>query len=108
MPVMRALVRYGYAPLMMIGLPVVAYWVVAELVVAQGHTWAYLLMIPLLGVAYLIAFGAERIAPFFDEWNDHDEHGDNKTTLFHILVYEYQATVGVLLIPVICWLFPYQ
>lgn len=108
MPALRAIVRYGYAPFMMLGLTTVAYLVVEELVVERGHTWAYLLMIPLLAVAYVTAFGAEKIAPFFDEWNDHEAHGDRKTTFFHILVYEYQATVGVLLIPVICWLFPFQ
>jgi len=108
MPALRALVRYGYAPIMMLGLTAVAYLIVAELVVARGETWAYVLLIPLRAVAYLIAFGAERIAPFFDDWNDHQEHGDNKTTFFHIVVYEYQSTVGVLLIPVICWLFPFQ
>ena len=53
-------------------------------------------------------FAAEKIAPFFEDWNDHEAHADNTTNFFHILVYEYQATVGVLLIPVICWLFPFQ
>jgi len=108
MSALRAIVRYGYAPFMMFGLTAVAYWVVAELVVAQGHTWAYLLIIPLLAVAYATAFSAEKIAPFFEDWNDHEAHADNKANFFHILVYEYQATVGVLLIPVICWLFPFQ
>jgi sterol desaturase/sphingolipid hydroxylase (fatty acid hydroxylase superfamily) len=103
-----AIVRYGYAPFMMLGLTGAAYWVVADLVVARGHTWAYLLLAPLLVLAYATAFAAERIAPFFENWNDHDAHGDNKTNLLHIIVYEYQATVGVLLIPVICWLFPFQ
>jgi sterol desaturase/sphingolipid hydroxylase (fatty acid hydroxylase superfamily) len=101
-------VRYGYAPFMMLGLTAAAYLVVSELVVARGNTWAYLLLIPLLAAAYLTAFGAERIAPFFEDWNDHHEHGDTKTTFFHIVVYEYQAIVGVALIPVICWLFPFQ
>jgi sterol desaturase/sphingolipid hydroxylase (fatty acid hydroxylase superfamily) len=103
-----ALVRYGYAPFMMLGLTAAAYWVVAELVVAQGYTAAYLLLLPLLAVAYLTAYGAERVAPFFEDWNDHDAHGDTRTTVLHILVYEYQSIVGVLLIPVICWLFPFQ
>jgi sterol desaturase/sphingolipid hydroxylase (fatty acid hydroxylase superfamily) len=108
MPILRALVRYGYAPFMMLGLTGAAYWVVAELVVAQGNTWAYLLLAPLLVVAYLTAFSAERIAPFFDNWNDPEAHGDTKTTLLHVIVYEYQSVVGVVLIPVICWLFPFQ
>ncbi|HIE69760.1 MAG TPA: sterol desaturase family protein, partial [Planctomycetes bacterium] len=52
MPTLRAIVRYGYAPFMMFGLTAVAYWGVADLVIARGHTWAYLLMLPLLVVAY--------------------------------------------------------
>jgi sterol desaturase/sphingolipid hydroxylase (fatty acid hydroxylase superfamily) len=108
MPELRTVVRYGYAPFMMLVLVGAAYWVVSELVVAQGHTWAYLLLAPLLALAYGTSFSAERIAPFFDEWNDHDAHGDTKANIFHVLVYEYQSVVGALLIPVICWLFPFQ
>jgi len=108
MPSLRSIVRYGYAPFMMFGMTGAAYWVVSDFVVARGHTWAYLLLVPLLVLAYAIAFQAERIAPFFENWNDHDAHGDNTSNFLHIIVYEYQATVGVLLIPVICWLFPFQ
>jgi sterol desaturase/sphingolipid hydroxylase (fatty acid hydroxylase superfamily) len=108
MPVLRALVRYAYAPFIMLGLTGAAYWVVADLVVARGYVWAYLLLAPLLGVAYLTSFSAERIAPFFADWNDHAAHGDTKANIFHVLVYEYQSVTGVLLIPFICWLFPFQ
>ncbi len=108
MPVRSALVRYGYAPFMMLGLTGAAYWVVSELVVAQGNTWAYLLLAPLLILAYVTAFAAERIAPFFENWNDPDAHGDTQSTFLHVIVYEYQSVVGVVLIPVICWLFPFQ
>ncbi len=108
MPALRAIVRYGYAPFMMLGLTAAAYLVVSELAVAGDNPWAYLWLAPLLALAYATAFGAEKIAPFFDEWNDHHEHGDTPTTVLHILVYEYQSIVGVVLIPVICWLFPFQ
>jgi sterol desaturase/sphingolipid hydroxylase (fatty acid hydroxylase superfamily) len=108
MPSSSAIVRYGYAPFMMFGMTAAAYWVVSDLVVARGHTSAYLLLVPLLALAYVIAFAAERAAPFFENWNDHDAHADNTSNILHIIVYEYQATVGVLLIPVICWLFPFQ
>jgi sterol desaturase/sphingolipid hydroxylase (fatty acid hydroxylase superfamily) len=108
MPSLRSIVRYGYAPFMMFGMTAAAYWVVSDLVVARGHTLAYLLLVPLLALAYIIAFAAERTAPFFENWNDHDAHADNTSNILHIIVYEYQATVGVLLIPVICWLFPFQ
>jgi sterol desaturase/sphingolipid hydroxylase (fatty acid hydroxylase superfamily) len=108
MHVLRAAVRYGYAPFMMLGLVGAAYWVVSQLVVAQGHTWAYLLLAPLLALAYAVSFSAERLAPFFEDWNDHGAHGDTKANFFHVVVYEYQSVVGALLIPVICWLFPFQ
>ena len=49
MKYLREAVRYGYAPFMMFGLTGAAYWVVSELVVAQGNTWAYLWLAPLLG-----------------------------------------------------------
>lgn len=108
MKTLREIVRYGYAPFMMFGLTGAAYWVVSDLVVARGHTWAYLLIVPLLGIAYLTAFAAERIAPFFDEWNDHAAHGDTQTNILHVIAYETSAMNGVLLIPVICWLFPFH
>ena len=49
MPALRAIVRYGYAPFMMLGLTGVAYWVVSDLVLARGNPWAYLWLAPLLG-----------------------------------------------------------
>jgi sterol desaturase/sphingolipid hydroxylase (fatty acid hydroxylase superfamily) len=101
MKVLREVVRYGYAPFMMLGLTGAAYWVVAS-----GHS--YLWLAPLLGLAYATAFTAERIAPFFDEWNDHHTHGDTSANVLHVAAYELSAINGVLLIPVICWLFPYQ
>lgn len=104
MYVLRSIVRYGYAPFMMLGLPVVAYWVVVN---AQSG-WNYLWLAPVLAVAYATAFAAERIAPFFDEWNDHAQHGDTKTNLLHTLAYEVSSIDGVFTIPLICWLFPFQ
>jgi sterol desaturase/sphingolipid hydroxylase (fatty acid hydroxylase superfamily) len=101
MSFLSALVRYGYAPFMMLGLTGAAYWVVVN-----GHSYFWLL--PLLVLAYASAFAAEKIAPFFDEWNHHDEHGDNKTNFLHLVVYEASAINGVLLIPLIAWLSPWD
>jgi sterol desaturase/sphingolipid hydroxylase (fatty acid hydroxylase superfamily) len=108
MPALRALVRYGYAPFMMLGIMAAAYWVVAELAVARDNPWAYLWLAPLLALAYATAFASEKIAPFFDEWNDHHEHGDTPTNFLHLLVYEMQSINGVLLIPLIVWIFPFD
>ncbi len=104
MSALRTLVRYGYAPFMMLGLTGAAYWVVVS-----AHTfWHYFWLGPLLAVAYATSFAAERIAPYYDEWNDHAEHGDTKTNFIHTLVYEMSSINGVLLIPLIVWLFPFQ
>ena len=103
---LRNIVRYGYVPLMMLGLTSVAYWVVAN---DQGHTWLwYLWLAPLLALAYATSFAAERIAPFYEAWNEHDDHGDTKTNVLHTLVYELSSINGVLLIPLIVYLFPVQ
>jgi sterol desaturase/sphingolipid hydroxylase (fatty acid hydroxylase superfamily) len=104
MEVLRSAVRYGYAPFMMLGLPAAAYGVV----VSAQSTWGYLWLLPLLGLAYATAFAAEQIAPFFEEWNDHEAHGDTKTNVFYTLAYELSAINGVTMIPLICWLFPFQ
>src|SRR3990170_4688289 len=104
MSVLRSIVRYGYAPFMMLGLTGAAYWVVTN---AQTF-WAYFWFAPLLALAYATAFAAERIAPFFEEWNHHDEHGDTQANFLHTLIYEMSSINGVLLIPLIVWLFPFQ
>ena len=100
--VLRNAVRYGYVPFMMLGLTSVAYWIVVR---ATSH-WDYLWLAPLLLSTYAAAFAAERIAPFFDEWNHHGDHGDTKTNVLHTLIYEMSAINGVLTIPIIQWIFP--
>ena len=104
MTVLRSIVRYGYVPFMLLGLTGAAYWVVIN-----AHSfWSYFWLAPLLALAYATAFAAEHIAPVFEDWNDHDEHGDNKTNFLHTLIYEMSSINGVLLIPLIVWLFPFQ
>ena len=58
--VLRSLVRYGYAPFMVLGLNAAAF-----LVVAGQHSYAWLAL--LLGLAFAAAFAAESIAPWHDE-----------------------------------------
>lgn len=89
---------------MMLGLTSVAYWIVQS----APTFWFYFWLAPLIAVAYGTAFFAEKIAPFYDDWTRHDGHGDTKTNLTHTLVYEISNINGLLSIPVICWLFPYQ
>ncbi len=101
MPLLRTVVRYGYVPFMLLGLTGAAY-----AVVAGGY--AYLWVAPILALAFAASFAAERIAPFFAEWNDHDEHHDTGTNVAHTIAYEWSSVNGVLLIPIITWLFPFQ
>ncbi len=86
---------------MLIGLPVAAL-----AIVAGGHSYVWLA--PLLGLAFAMAFLAERVAPFFENWNEHPEHGDTKANLLHTLIYEQSTVNGIVLIPLITWLFPFQ
>lgn len=104
MAVLRSIVRWGFAPFMMLGLTSLAYGVVARAESAIDYLW----LLPLLILAYATAFAAERIAPFFPEWNEHGDHGDTHANIWHTVIYELSAMNGVLLIPVIQWLFPFQ
>jgi sterol desaturase/sphingolipid hydroxylase (fatty acid hydroxylase superfamily) len=97
--VSRNLVRYGYAPFMVLGLNAAAYYVVS-----RHHSYAWLAL--LLGAAFVAAFAAEHAAPWYDEWNH--SHGDGTTNVLHLIVYELQNINGVVLIPLIAWLTPWQ
>lgn len=97
MSVMQTLVRIGYTPLMLLGLNGAAFWIVYK-----GYHYGWLAGLLLL--AFAIAHAAERIAPWFDEWND--PHHDDQTNVAHAIVYELSNINGVLMIPLIVWLFP--
>lgn len=94
---MRKLVQYGFVPFMLFGLTGVAYVLVT-------HGSSYLWMAPILGAALLTAFLAERVAPWYPEWNG--AHSDDVTNAWHLAAYEWSSVNGVLLMPVIAWLFP--
>lgn len=98
MSVLRSVVRVAYAPFLMLGLTAAAYWVVVS-----GHSWLW--FVPLLAVAFATSFAAERIAPFYPEWNDHHKAGDTSANVWHTLVYEISVMNGVLLIPAITMIF---
>lgn len=99
MTVMRNTVRYFYAPFMMFGLIGAGY-----IVVANGHSYIWLAVILL--TAIVTAFAAERISPWHAEWNE--PHGDEIANVWHWIVYEISTINGILLIPTITWLFPFQ
>src|SRR5262245_41588655 len=90
------IVRYGYVPAMLLGLNGAAYAVVAG---DHFYGWLAILLLCALGGSYL----AERIAPSHEEWNH--ERGDGEASVWHALVYEGGNVIGVLLVPVITWIF---
>jgi sterol desaturase/sphingolipid hydroxylase (fatty acid hydroxylase superfamily) len=97
--VVRTLVRYGFVPFMILGLNGLAFAVVYN---AYSYAW----LAPLLALALLVVYIAERVSPAFGMWNE--DHGDHPATVLHAIVYEISNINGVLLIPVIVWLFPFQ
>ncbi len=99
MTFVKSVLRYVYVPAMLLGWNAAAYFVVTG-----DHSYAWLL--PVLIGAFASAHFAERILPCFEEWN-HD-HEDNGTNWIHNIYYENSAASGVLMIPLITWLFPVQ
>lgn len=98
---LRTAVQYGYMPVMLVVLPVAAYGLVAG-------GYSYLWLAPLLALGFALAAGAEKIAPFFEEWNEHGAYGDGQTNLLHTLVYESSSIQAMTMIPLIAWIFPYK
>ncbi|MGQ0674200.1 MAG: sterol desaturase family protein [Hyphomicrobium sp.] len=95
----RFVVRYGYAPFMILGLNVAAYTLVAS---KHNYFW----LAPLLTLALGTAFVAERALPCFEEWNV--PHGDSATNAWHLAFYEQGNVNGILLLPLIAWLSPFD
>lgn len=98
MPFPSLIVRYLYIPFM-IGLLAIGYHVVS-------YHLSYLWLAVILLVALAVTFGAEKISPWYGEWND--AHDDTVTNIWHWIAYESGTVVAILSIPIITWLFPFQ
>ena len=96
---LKSLLRYGYVPLMLLGLNGLAYLIV-------NYEFSSLWLLPLLLFAFGFTHLAERVSPWHAEWND--SHYDDNTNICHIVVYELSNLNGMLSIPLIVWLFPFQ
>lgn len=99
MQFLKSAARYAYAPVMVLGLNLAGY-----LLVATGQHFAWLAVV--LAAAIGLSFAAERILPHHEEWNH--SHGDEGTNILHAVVYELSSINGVLLLPLIAWLVPWQ
>lgn len=93
---LRTTVRYGYLPFMMLGINGLAYFIVTG---SHSYAWLALLLIVTLAAVSM----AEKISPCHDEWNS--AHEAQSATLMHALVHETQNFIGVLMIPLVSWLF---
>lgn len=99
MSALKVAFRYAYAPVMLIGMNAAAY-----VIVANGHHYGWLA--PLLLAAIAFVFAAEHIAPVHEDWNH--AHGDERANAIHALVYELSSLNGVMLLPLIAWLTPWD
>jgi sterol desaturase/sphingolipid hydroxylase (fatty acid hydroxylase superfamily) len=74
---------------MVFGFNGAAYWLVAS---GAGYAW----LMVLLALAFATAFAAERILPWYEEWNQ--SHGDGVTNVWHAIIYQVGSGMGVLII----------
>lgn len=88
---MAAVLRYGFCPLMLVGVNGVGLWLVSRGAPAWG-------LLVLLGITIALSFGAERLLPYEKDWNR--SHGDADRDLLHALVNEGANFGTLLLLPV--------
>lgn len=94
----KTLVRYGYVPLMLIGINGAA--------IGLAHApWAESWMAALIVAAIGLSFVAERILPYTDEWNT--SVGDGRRDVAHAFINETSLLLTVLVIPLMAALSPF-
>ncbi|GAB2680124.1 sterol desaturase family protein [Nocardia goodfellowii] len=93
----RPLIRYGYAPFMLLGINGVAIALVGG---GAGKAW----LLALLAVAVAASFTAEALLPYQDSWNG--SHGDTGRDAAHAFVNETLILTSVAAIPALAALIP--
>lgn len=96
-PLLAATVRYGYAPLMLLGINGAAIWLAGS---GASKAW----MLGLLGVAITVSFTAERVLPYEPDWNH--TAGDTGRDIAHSAVNEALILASVAAIPALATLTP--
>jgi sterol desaturase/sphingolipid hydroxylase (fatty acid hydroxylase superfamily) len=86
----KTLIRYGYAPLLLLGCNGLALALIAS---GASHAWLPALLL----LVIVVSFIAERVAPYERAWND--DHGDSRRDLAHLLVNETFALASVAVLP---------
>ncbi|MEZ7006243.1 sterol desaturase family protein [Streptomyces sp. AD55] len=93
-----ALARYGYAPVMLIGVNGTGL-----LLISSGAPKAWLPV--LLGGAVCLSFAVERLIPYRGGWND--DHHDTRRDVAHALVNEAVVLAGLAIVPTLSALTPW-
>lgn len=97
MPVLRHLIRFGYAPLLLIGVNGAA----IHMIVEGSAAWAPgLLLLATVG----LSFAAERVLPYDASWNR--PQADRRRDLLHALVNEFSSFSAILALPVLTQVLP--
>lgn len=97
--VLNSLVRYGYVPVMLLGING------AAIALAQ-EPWAELWMVALTLAAIGLSFAAERVAPYAQEWNG--SLGDARRDVAHAFINETALLATVLVVPLMAVLTPFH
>jgi sterol desaturase/sphingolipid hydroxylase (fatty acid hydroxylase superfamily) len=63
-------------------------------------------LVPVLLVALVSSFLAERLLPCHEAWNG--DHDDRATDLWHFAIYEASAVNAIAMMPLVAWLVPWQ
>ncbi|MGW6333578.1 sterol desaturase family protein [Nocardia rhamnosiphila] len=95
--IVRTLVRYGYVPVMLLGVNG------AGIALAAGGAHKAWLLALLVG-AVALSFAAERLLPYENTWNS--PHGDIPRDTAHTFVNETLVLAGVLAVPALAALVP--
>ncbi|BDT85530.1 sterol desaturase family protein [Nocardia cyriacigeorgica] len=93
----RPLIRYGYAPFMLLGINGAG---IALAATGANKAW----LIVLLAVAVAVSFTAERLLPYQDSWNT--SHGDTGRDTVHTFVNETLILASIAAIPALAALIP--
>ncbi|MFI2559945.1 sterol desaturase family protein [Nocardia farcinica] len=95
--VVRPLVRYGYVPVMLVGINGAG---IALAAAGAAKLW----LVALLAAAVALSFAAERVLPYRPAWNR--SHGDAGRDTVHTVVNETLVLGSVAAIPVLAALLP--
>lgn len=99
MSLVRVFARYGYVPVMLVGLNGFAIYLAT-----QGHSLWWTAAIGLF--AFGLAFAMEHVLPYEAEWNA--SHGDVAKDVAHGLVYELNNLSAMAILPIITMFRPWE